>query len=159
LDYFFHFFFVLVFKMLLFPKKTKYKKHQKGKSCLKRVEMRYIFPKRGFFGLKIADTIRVRSNQIEAARKVIRKRIKRRYCLAPYSNIFADRVATRKSSGVRMGKGKGNPAFWYSVACRGLILFELSILLPKAIARKALQAASYKFPAKCKIITKFGNVV
>lgn len=144
--------------MLLFPQKTKYKKHQKGKNNLRRSDFNYIFPKRGFYGLKVEETIRIKSNQIEAARKVIRKRIKKRYRLLPKTGVFSDRVSTRKSSGIRMGKGKGNLDYWYTTAKAGRILFELSYQLPKGIAFKALKAASRKFASRCKIISKYSNI-
>ena len=144
--------------MLLFPQKSKYKKHQKGKSSFKGFESTSFFPKNGFFGLKILKTTRIKSNQIEAARKVIRKRIKKKYRLQPRSNVFPDRVATRKSSGIRMGKGKGNLDYWYATVGEGRVIFELGRLLPKGIAFKALKAASWKFSNGGKVFMKFTNV-
>jgi len=145
--------------MILFPQKTKYKKHQKGKNQFHGKESSYVLPKKGFYGLKLLNTVRIHSNQIEAARKVIRKRIKRKYKQQPYCNVFSDRVATKKSSGIRMGKGKGNLDYWYTTAKKGRILFELYQKIPKSIAFKALRAASLKFSSSCKVITKYNNII
>lgn len=144
--------------MILFPKKTKYKKHQKNKRAFSRGENNYILPKKGFFGLKILSTIRLKNNQIEAARKVIRKRIKKKYKIKPLLIGFTDKIATRKSSGVRMGKGKGNLDFWYFFAKKGRIIFELNRRIPKGVISKAFRAAGFKFGSSIKIISKFNNI-
>jgi large subunit ribosomal protein L16 len=144
--------------MLLFPAKTKYRKHQKGKSHLKGIESSYVLPKKGFFGLKLLETVRVRSNQIEAARKAISKRVKRKYKQRPLCSVFSDRIATRKSSGIRMGKGKGNLDYWYTPVRKGRILFELRLKVPRVIAFKALRAASKKFSSRCKVLSKYNQI-
>lgn len=145
--------------MILFPSKTKYRKHQKGSNNFKKNEYNYIMPKKGFFGLKILKTIRLKTNQIEAARKAIRKRIKKKYKIKPLLIGFTDRVATRKSSGVRMGKGKGNIDFWYFYAKNGRIIFELNKKIPQGVAYKAFNAAGFKFGASIKFISKFRNII
>ena len=141
--------------MLLFPRKTRYKKNHKGIGKFLNSEHRYNKPKFGFYALKIKKSTRITTNQIEAARKVIRKRIKRKTKEKINIAIFADRIATKKSSGVRMGKGKGNFNFWYTIAVSGRIIYELSYKIHKNNAINALKAASSKFPVKCKIIHRF----
>lgn len=144
--------------MLLFPRKTKYKKHQKGKFRFCKNEVNYILPKNGFYGLKVLNTGRILNNQLEAARKVIRKRIKRKFCQTLKINLFTDLSSTKKSSGVRMGKGKGNLNFWYSCASKGKIIFEVSKDVPKGVAKKAFSVAFFKFSVRCKFIETFKNL-
>jgi large subunit ribosomal protein L16 len=144
--------------MIIFPFKSKFKKHQKGSLSFDKKEQRYILPKKGFFGIKILKSIRLKSNQIEAARKAIRKRIKKKYKVKPLLIGFSDRIATRKSSGVRMGKGKGSLDFWYFFAKSGRIVFELNKKIPKTIAEKAFRAAGFKFSSSIKIISRFKNL-
>ncbi len=144
--------------MILFPSKTKFRKHQKGSKNFSKEEQNYILPKKGFFGIKILRTTRLKSNQIEAARKAIRKRIKKKYKIKPLLIGFTDRVATRKSSGVRMGKGKGNVDFWYFCAKSGRIIFELSKKIPQGVAIKAFNAAGFKFGSSIKFISRFSNI-
>jgi large subunit ribosomal protein L16 len=141
--------------MLLFPRKTKFKKHQKGFYRFKGLEHGLILPKNGFYGLKLLTTSRIKNTQIEAARKAIRKRIKKKYREQVKINVFTDCVATRKSSGIRMGKGKGNLDYWYSCVKGGKIIFELKKKIPKSVAKKAFMAASFKFSVKSKFIEKY----
>jgi large subunit ribosomal protein L16 len=144
--------------MILFPSKSKFKKHQKGSTNFDKKEQRYILPKKGFFAIKVLKTERLKSNQIEAARKAIRKRIKKKYKIRPLLIGFSDRVATKKSSGVRMGKGKGNLNFWYFFAKSGRVIFELNKKIPKIIAYKAFRASGFKFGTGIKFICKFKNL-
>jgi large subunit ribosomal protein L16 len=141
--------------MLLFPRKTKYKKNHKDIGKFLNYEHKYNIPKFGFYALKLKRSTRITTNQIEAARKVIRKRIKKKTKERINIAVFTDKIATKKSSGVRMGKGKGNFNYWYTIGASGRIIYELSYKIHKNNAVNALKAASSKFPVKCKIISRF----
>jgi large subunit ribosomal protein L16 len=134
---------------MLMPKNVKYKKVQKGRifgfssSLLK--------PCFGSFGLKAIESLRLNSAQIEACRKVITKHIKKRGKL--WVNIFPDIPVTVKPQEVRMGKGKGNVAFWVTRVRAGKILFELSGVSID-LAKEAFSLAAYKLPVKTVFIVK-----
>jgi large subunit ribosomal protein L16 len=149
--------------MLLFPspEKTKYKKMHKGGESTKlgRIENRYFSPKKGFYALKAIESGKIRSNQLEAARKMIRKKIKRKIKNSLYISVFPQLSRTKKSSGVRMGKGKGNLDYWYTPVKRGRILFEIKRKIPRGQAHTALKKAMSKFAVKCKIVEKYGAVL
>merc|ERR1712151_1209395 len=116
------------------PKKTKYKKARKGK--LKKLEF-----KSNIGGL-------INSNQIEAARKAIARKIERNgkiwICVFPHLPI------TCKPTESRMGKGKGSVCYWSAKVKGGTTLFEICGI-PKYIAVEALKAGSKKLPIKTKI--------
>src|ERR1700679_3727411 len=129
--------------MLLFPVKMKFKKHRKYKGKLKRSDFVKILPNNEFFfGLKILETNRISFNQIESARRVIRKKIKKKFLDQILINNPTDIPVTRKSSGVRMGRGKGNFLFWASIVKTGRVLFEFNKKIPFSILiKKALVSA------------------
>ncbi|MEK7135998.1 MAG: 50S ribosomal protein L16, partial [Patescibacteria group bacterium] len=95
--------------MSLFPKKVKHRKWQTGRvnPDKKRVATRGVTLSFGSFGLKAETTARIRSNQIEAARKTITRQMQKKGKL--WIRIFPDRPFTAKAAEVGMGKGKGDP--------------------------------------------------
>jgi|JI10StandDraft_1071094.scaffolds.fasta_scaffold71534_2 large subunit ribosomal protein L16 len=135
--------------VLLFPLKTKFKKYHKRIKILKRKELNYNQPLFGFYGLKIKKPFRLTSVQIETLKKSISKilkknaksKIKSRLC------IFPDISVTKKATGLRMGKGKGNVEFWCSLVKKGRIILELNKHnMPKSLAYKAFFLAGQKLP-------------
>jgi len=134
---------------MLQPKKTKYRKQQKGK--LRGFATSGAKVSFGEFGLKATTRGRVTARQIEAARRAMTRHIKRGGKV--WIRIFPDVPITKKPVEVRMGKGKGNPEFW---ACRvkpGRILFEIDGV-SEEIAKEALYKASAKLPIKTKFIKR-----
>ncbi len=134
---------------MLSPKKTKFRKAHKGRI--------HGFAKGGFslafgnYGLKALEPERLTARQIEAARRVITRFIKRQGKL--WIKIFPDLPVSSKPAEVRMGKGKGAPEYW---ACRikpGRILFDLDGV-PEDVAKEALEKASAKLPIKTKFIKR-----
>jgi len=131
---------------MLQPKKTKYRKMQKGrmKGNTKRgAELAF-----GSFGIKSLDTSWITGRQIEAARQAITRRMKREGQL--WIRIFPDKPITKKPAEVRMGKGKGAPEYFVARVCPGRVLFEAEGV-PLEIAREAMRLGAQKLP----IITKF----
>lgn len=135
--------------MLLQPKKTKFKKLFKGK--IKGMAKNGYELSFGKFGLKTMKSNRIKSNQIEAARKAINGYLKRSGKL--WIRIFPHTPITKKPIEVRMGSGKGNVDFWACKVKRGKIIFELDNV-KESDAMIAFERASDKLPIKTKFIKK-----
>jgi len=141
--------------MVLFPKKTKFKKYFKFKNFFSKFDNRCIIPKAGASSLKIIKGGRITSLQLESLRKVCKRKLRLKFKKeTPRFNVFTDIAVTKKSSGVRMGKGKGSLDFWATFGNSGRILLELSPAVNKFSAISALKAASFKLPFKTKIVFK-----
>lgn len=136
---------------MLSPKKTKYKKTFKGK--LKGNTIRGSKIIYGKCALKVIEETRLNNFQIEAAKKIILKKIKKSGIL--WTRIFPDIPVTSKPNENRMGKGKGLISHWVSKVKKGQIIFEVSsnILLCENI-KKILLLSSKKLPIKTKFIFK-----
>jgi large subunit ribosomal protein L16 len=105
----------------------------------------------GSFGLKAMAYGRIKSNQLEASRKVLR-RASGKFSKV-WIRIFPDRPYTQKAAEVGMGKGKGAPSFWICKIKKGQILFEMDGI-PLQIAHQAATLAYYKLPIKTKFIIR-----
>lgn len=138
---------------MLLPKKVKFRKWQSGRwnKSKNRVETRGTEIAFGSFGLKAETTGRIRSNQIEAARKTIARQMEKTGKL--WIRIFPDRPFTAKGAETPMGKGKGDPQGYCAEVFPGRVLFEVDGLTP-AIAREALRKAGAKLPVKTKIVAR-----
>lgn len=134
---------------LLQPKKTKYRKQQKGRS--KGLATRGTSLAFGTFGLKSLGTKWITSRQIEAARITIVRHLKRRGKL--WIRIFPDKPVTTKGTEVPMGGGKGSVDHYVFPVKPGRILFELGGITEEQ-ARAALKKASYKLPIKTKFVKR-----
>ncbi len=138
---------------MLLPKKVKHRKWQTSRKNPKRelVETRGTNLAFGSFGLKAVTIGRIKSNQIEAARKTIARQMHKTGKL--WIRIFPDRPFTQKGAEVGMGKGKGDPQGYEAEVKPGRILFEVDGL-ESPIAREALRKAGAKLPIKTKIIAR-----
>ena len=132
--------------MFLQPRKTKYKKTRKGR--LKKLEFKSNSIQFGELGLKAQVAGMISANQIEAARRTIARKIKRKGKI--WIRIFPDLPITTKPTESRMGKGKGAVSYWAARVRGGTTLFEICGI-PKHIAIEALKAGSKKLPVKTKI--------
>ena len=132
--------------MLTKPKKTKYKKVQKGK--LTRFEFKANKLNFGTIGLKTIESGLINSKQIEAARQAIARKTKRKSKI--WVKIFPDLPITSKSVGVRMGKGKGQVSHWAAKVRSGTIIFEICGLNVNTII-SSLKTGGAKLPLKTKI--------
>lgn len=132
--------------MYLQPRKTKYRKTRKGK--LKKLEFKANFIKFGELGLKATVSGLISSKQIEAARRTITKKIKRKGKI--WICVFPDLPITAKPTESRMGKGKGTVVHWVARVRGGTTLFEVCGV-PAHIGIEALKAGSKKLPIKTKI--------
>lgn len=134
---------------MLMPKKTKYRKTQRGRNRGKATSGNYVAF--GDFGLQSLENSWITDRQIESARRAITRHIKRGGKV--WIRIFPDKSVTKLPAETRMGKGKGSPEFWVSVVKAGHILFELTGVSAE-VAREAFRLAAYKLPVSTKFVEK-----
>lgn len=134
---------------MLQPKRTKYRKQQKGK--IKGIAHRGSTLAFGSFAIKTLDEGLLTSRQLEAARVALTRFMKREGKV--WIRVFPDKPLTRKPAEVRMGKGKGAPELWVAVLKPGRILFEAEGV-PLATAQEALRLAAQKLPCRTKFIVR-----
>ncbi len=134
---------------MLMPKKTKYRKQQKGRLRGKASRGSHI--SFGEFGLKAVEQGKITARQIEASRIAITRTVKRGGKI--WIRIFPDKPESKKPAETRMGKGKGAPEYWVAPVKAGKILFEMSGV-NEAVATKALTLASHKLPIKTKVVSR-----
>jgi large subunit ribosomal protein L16 len=134
---------------MLQPKKTKYRKQQKGR--MKGNSMRGNQLAFGSFGIKALEMTWITGRQIEAARQAVTRHMKREGQI--WIRIFPDKPITKKPAEVRMGKGKGAPEMFVARVTPGRILFEASGV-PLEVAREALRLAAQKLPITTKFIVR-----
>ena len=135
--------------MPLMPKKTKFRKMQKGRNRGKATRGNVV--NEGEFGIQAISSGWITSNQIEAARIAMTRYIKRGGKV--WIKIFPDKPITSKPIGTRMGKGKGAPEYWVAVVKPGRVMFELAGV-SEEVAREALRLAGHKLPVKTKFVKR-----
>ena len=134
---------------MLLPKKTKYRKQQRGRRRgLAKGQQRVQF---GDYGLKALEAGWVTNRQIEAARIAMTRKIRRGGKV--WINVFPDKPVTQKPAETRMGSGKGAPEHWVAVVKPGRVMFELAGV-DEALAKEALRLAGRKLPIKTKVVTR-----
>lgn len=139
---------------MLFPKKVKHRKWQvmrRSETKLNAPDTRGVTVAFGSYGLKALNQARVRSNQIEAARRVVSRTLGKTGKI--WIRIFPDRPVTKKSAEVPMGKGKGDPDHFMFEVQPGRILFEIDGV-DESVAREALRKATAKLPLKAKFVRR-----
>lgn len=138
---------------MLFPKKVKYRKwHTMRKNPIKvGPATRGITVAFGSFGLKALDQARIKSNQIEAARKVLSRSIGKTGRL--WIRVFPDMPYTSKPAEVKLGKGKGDLQGYVAPVRAGRVIFEVDGVTD-AVAREALRKAGTKLPVKTKVVVR-----
>jgi large subunit ribosomal protein L16 len=139
--------------MQFFPKKAKHRKwHTMRRNAKKgRVESRGLTLAFGSFGLKATSAARVRSNQLESARKVIARSLGKTG--KTWIRVFPDMPYTQKPAEVKMGKGKGDPVGYQVQVWPGKVMFEVDGI-EEAVAREALRKAGTKLPVKSKVVSR-----
>ena len=130
---------------MLQPKKTKFRRMQKGR--MKGIAQRGNQLAYGSFGIKALESTWITGRQIEAARQAITRYMK------IWIRIFPDKPITKKPAEVRMGKGKGNPEGFVAPVTPGRILFEAEGV-PMEIAQEALRLGAQKLPITTKFIVR-----
>ncbi|HSF84904.1 MAG TPA: 50S ribosomal protein L16 [Acidimicrobiia bacterium] len=134
---------------MLMPKRTKYRKTQKGRMTGKASRgTRVTF---GDYGLQAQESGWITARQIEAARVAMTRAIKRGGKV--WINIFPDKPITEKPAETRMGSGKGNPEYWVAVIKPGRVMFEMSGVTEE-LAREAMRLAAHKLPVKTRFVAR-----
>lgn len=142
---------------MLFPKKVKHRKWQTGRKSEEkrsRPSTRGNAVSFGSYGLKATSPSRVKSNQIEAARRVISRTLGKTGKV--WVRIFPDKPITKKAAEVPMGKGKGDPDHFVFEVAPGRVLFEVDGV-SKAVAREAMRKATAKLPLKGRFVARDGE--
>jgi large subunit ribosomal protein L16 len=134
---------------MLLPKKTKFRKVQRGRrrgQAKGQTQVQY-----GDYGIKALEAGWVTNRQIEAARIAMTRKIKRGGKV--WINVFPDKPVTQKPAETRMGSGKGSPEHWVAVVKPGRVMFELAGV-PEPLAKEALRLAGSKLPVKTKVVKR-----
>ena len=137
---------------MLIPKRTKYRKVQRGRMTGKATRGNKVAY--GDFGLVATEPCWITNNQIEAARIALTRYLKRGGRV--WIKVFPDKPVTKKPAEVRMGSGKGATEYWVAVVKPGRVLFEVADV-SEEVAREAMRLAAHKLPIKCKFIKKDGE--
>ena len=134
---------------MLMPKKTKFRKQMRGRmQGNAHIGNKISF---GSIGLQAIGRGYVTTRQIEAARRVITRTLKRGG--KTWIRVFPDKPITKRPAETRMGKGKGTPEYWVAVVKPGTILFELDGL-PESEALETFRKCSNKLPVKTKVVPR-----
>ena len=139
--------------MPVMPKRTKYRKMQKGRN--RGYATRGNKVNEGEFGLQATTAGWIKSNQIEAARVAMTRYIKRGGKV--WIKMFPNKPITKKPAETRMGKGKGAPEYWVAVVKPGRVMFEIAGVA-EDVAREALRLAAHKLPVKTKFVARENEV-
>ncbi len=138
---------------MLQPKRTKYRKQQKGR--IKGNAGRGYTISFGSFALKSLDAARITNRQIESARIAMTRYMKREGKV--WIRIFPDKPITSKPAEVRMGKGKGALDHWVANVKPGTIMFEMDGV-PMEVAKEALRLAAQKLPVHTSFLVRHDYV-
>ena len=134
---------------MLQPKKTKYRRRQKGK--MKGNAQRGNQLAFGSFGIKTLEQAWITGRQIEAARQAVTRHMKREGQI--WIRIFPDKPITKKPAEVRMGKGKGSPEVFVAPVTTGRIIIEAEGV-PYIVAKEALRLDSQKLPVTTRFVVR-----
>ncbi|MFH1901521.1 MAG: 50S ribosomal protein L16, partial [Candidatus Omnitrophota bacterium] len=124
---------------MLLPKRTKYRKSQRGKRKGLAVSGSTVCF--GEYGIKALGSAWLKNNQIETARIILSRRLRRGGKL--WIRVFPDKSVTKKPAESRIGKGKGEVDSWVAVIRRGRVLFEIGGI-PEDYARASFRLVAYK---------------
>lgn len=139
--------------MTLMPKRTKFRKQQKGK--MTGLSKGGNFVDFGEFGMQALERGRITNRQIEACRVAINRYFNRRGKV--WIKVYPDKPITKKPAEVRMGKGKGAVDHWVAVVRPGRVLFEVGNV-PRELAQDALKRAAAKLGLKTRFVERVERV-
>jgi large subunit ribosomal protein L16 len=134
---------------MLQPKRTKFRKQQKGRN--RGLAVRGSKVSFGEFGLKATGRGRITARQIEAARRAMTRHIKRGGKI--WIRVFPDKPISKKPLEVRQGKGKGNVEYWVAQIQPGRMLYEMEGVT-EDIAREAFRLAAAKLPVSTTFVSR-----
>src|SRR5262245_14367833 len=131
------------------PARVKFRKQHRGR--LKGTAHKGCTLAFGEFGLQALENVWITARQIEAARVTLSRYTKKGGKI--WVRVFPDKPVSKKPAETRMGKGKGDPAFWVAVVKRGRVMFEMEGV-PIADAKDAIRQATNKLPIACQFIER-----
>jgi len=134
---------------MLQPKRTKFRKFQKGRCGGTRTNLQEL--SFGRYAIKTLESGRLSAKVIEAVRRTLTRTFRRRGTI--WIRIFPDISVSKKPAEVRMGKGKGALDYWMVRVQAGHILFEMDGISCE-LAKQAFILASYKIPFQTKFIER-----
>ena len=137
---------------MLMPSRLKHRKQMRGRNrgtAQRGTEVSF-----GEFGLQSLEPVWLDSRQIEAARRVITRYVRRGGKV--WIRVFPDKPVTKKPAETRMGKGKGAPDHYVAVVKPGHMIFELAGV-PQEMAKEAMRLASYKLPVRTRFVVREGE--
>jgi large subunit ribosomal protein L16 len=132
---------------MLLPARVKYRKLHRGRRtgvATQGADLAF-----GEFGLQASEAAWMTNRQIEAARRVMTRFVRRGGKV--FIRVFPDKSVTKKPAETRMGSGKGAPEGWVVVIKPGRVLFEMGGVTPE-MAKRAFQLAAYKLPMKTRTL-------
>jgi large subunit ribosomal protein L16 len=135
--------------MAMMPKRVKWRKSQRGKVrglCLRGNTVSF-----GEYGLQCLGTGWLTARQIEAGRVAATHFLHREGRV--FVRVFPWKPVSAKPLETRMGKGKGDPAFWVTCVRPGQVLFEIGGV-EEEVARAALQRVAHKLPHPCRFVKR-----
>ena len=135
--------------MALMPKRVKWRKSQRGK--VRGTAGRGNTVAFGEFGLQCLESGWVTARQIEAGRVAATHYLHREGQV--YVRLFPHKPVSSKPLETRMGKGKGDPAFWVATVREGGMLFEIGGV-EEDVAREALVRVAHKLPYRCRFVRR-----
>ena len=139
--------------MSFIPKRTKFRKQQKGQH--RGLTKAGQFVEFGDYGMQVLDRGRITGQQLEACRVTINRHFKRRGQV--WIRIFPDKPISKKPAETRMGKGKGPVDHWAAVVRPGRILFEVGSV-SREEAQSALRLASAKLGLRTRFVERVERV-
>lgn len=135
---------------MLMPKKTKFRKAQRGRlTGLSKGARTVHF---GDYGLMALEPVWLTARQIESVRVTVNRKLKK--IGESFLRVFPDKPISKKPAETRMGKGKGSPEFWVAPVKRGRVILEIKGNFDIEQAKEILQAAAYKLPMKTKLVQR-----
>jgi large subunit ribosomal protein L16 len=137
---------------MLMPSRLKHRKQMRGRNrgrATRGTEVSF-----GEYGLQAVEPVWLDSRQIEAARRVITRYVRRGGKV--WIRVFPDKPVTKKPAETRMGKGKGAPDHYVAVIKPGHVIFELAGV-PEDMAKEAMRLAGYKLPVKTRFLVREGE--
>lgn len=140
--------------MPLMPRRVKYRKFQRGKNrgiAVRGSELSF-----GEFGLKSLQNGIIKNTQLEAVRVLLARQL--RGSGKVWIRVFPHKSVTKKPAETRMGKGKGDLAYWVAQVKRGAVVLELGGI-PEGLALTALRLAAFKLPLRTKFITRSAAII
>ncbi|MEX2090805.1 MAG: 50S ribosomal protein L16 [Candidatus Paceibacterota bacterium] len=131
------------------PARVKHTKVHKGR--MKKKASRGTYLSFGSFGLKAEESTWIRSNQLEAARRVMTRFVSRGGKI--WIRVFPDKPRTNHGGELGMGGGAGSLSHFVAPVEAGKIIFEIDGL-SESLARQALIQGAHKLPLKTRVVKR-----